>query len=230
MLDSIVEIMPLRIIILYLVAVCTLISCSKELDKDPYPDFSFPLLSNALEVKTYWDLDIYGKDTRYLITETIAPESIFNFYKNEFKPFGFTVNSEAAFPNIDSSEGEYFKDGNWLKPPASYVMGWQNKEETMVIKVSILYQSNGVSKIICFIHPFSNLTELYELEKTLEEKGQINEMYEIVNKYKKENGNFDIEKAKKEEPKSELFLSITKAIEKDAKKLKNNYLRFTSKN
>ena len=203
-------------------------TCTAEINEDPYPSFQFPLLKDAEDVKIYWDNDIFGKDTRYRIPSAISPETIFNFYRNEFSKIGFTANSKAVYTRLTNPENNYIKEGNWLDPPARYTMGWINSEGTMVIKVTISYSTNGEINVICFIHPFSDYTKLNELIKELEQQGKIKEFYRILGQYKKENGNFDLEEAIKKEPPSDLIDAIAKFFIEDYEQLKNSYLKFIS--
>jgi hypothetical protein len=208
-------------------ASCFAIACTNIQDNDPYPKFSLPLLSDPLEVKTYWEWDIYGKTTSYLIQKNKSPETIFNFYKKNFEQYSFWVNSKAVFPTIISKDAEYFADGEWQKPPAQYSMGWINKDQTMVVKVTIAYNKHQKTRVTCFLHPYSDISELIKFEKELQDQSQVIYMWEVIGKYKKENGNFDLEEARKKEPKSELLTSIIELVEKDTQLLRDNYLEYT---
>jgi hypothetical protein len=215
------------------ITLIVLFACSNEHSKkeDPYPKFTFPIISNSSKVTTNWENDIYGKSTSYFIQELRSPETIFNFYNNEFEKKGFKTNFTNSFPNLNfSQQQKYFQEGNWQAPPAIYAMAWKNQDNSMLIKVSLIYQKNETVQIICFIHPYSDQTEFLKFMQILNEEGNEEELSIILNKYRKKNGNFDLAKAKKEKTPNIILSKLIKIVENDTLQLRSNYLKYSAKN
>jgi hypothetical protein len=216
--------------LLFAISILCFISCSNEINRDPYPNFSFPIIDGAYDITTTWENDIFSKQTIYSISKSIEPDKIFEFYSSQLLSKTFESNVEAMFFTEPTEGKKYISDGNWLEPPAQYFMGWLNKDNTMVLKVTAFYKTAEQTQITCFLHPYSDQTDFVLFKEEMEKTGKIDEMIEFAQRFKKENGNFDVERAKMNVKNNVMLKRFIEIVENDTENLKANYSKYNENN
>ena len=209
------------------VLICSLLlfSCSSNDNKlNLYPNFPVPLFAGASEPSIDQEKEYFAQSTTYQIDKAVSPETIFDFYLEELTRLSFKQDNSPFY--IKTEDTEYIEQGKWETPPARYMKGWTNQDNTITIKTTLDYTLDNKVKVIFFMHPYSNPEPLMNFKTELERNGEIKEFNRILSKYGVPNEEFDFEKALKEEPNNKVLKSFVALINENAQELKSNYETF----
>lgn len=213
---------------LFILTCCTNAENTEAISgKDPFPEITLDVHPDGYDVKYF--LNKGTKEAFYRVDTKFPAKDIISFYEERFKeknltPYFDGVSGNARWEVIDPKSGERMPVDS---VPAHYVAVWVDKEKTRRYGLFLRYWYKAGGEIWketllvnLTVYKFFNLKtdfkELDNFEERLMEKGKMWDFYEMLDKYKDKKGQYDLNKALKENPKNkELkeYIKIYRIIE-----------------
>ena len=196
------------------------VSCSNA-EKDPYPEFTIPVVDKSYDVSINLDESIFGKSVSYYVVEKFPALNTIQFYESFLSKKGF-------------NELENYKYGgkNWLNsngvnaayPPARTFRAWLDSSENLMFKLTLTYANNKDElSVICFLHPHSKHHFFEKFDKWVSEMEKEQEVIVFLSNYRMPNAKVDLERALEENPNNELISRFAEAARKDKQDIAEAY-------
>lgn len=199
--------MKLNSLIIFL---CFIIISNVSLDKvtaepDPFPTIKIPVLPDAHQITEFRDNPKGTKSINYYIQVEYPADRVFIFYDSKFKELSWTASSDIKQKNWES-----FIDGTIKGNPKvrQRLVQWTNPELRAEAILALRYIKVGKKwgdnlHILCQIQPMIDKITIEQFIRKLQASREYAKFMELIDLYRKSNGEVDIERAIRENPGNE---------------------------
>jgi hypothetical protein len=191
------------------------IGCCSSLEVDPYPDIEIPVFAGARNLKIFRNKEKAINSVDYYISIDYPANQVLEFYTAKLERAGFKRKANAR------AGWECFVDGtiNEGVKIRQMIVIWNNDNRQIEAFLALIYQQTdnewkGILNVRFQFQPLSKSAAYDSLIKELQAAG--NETYnifmELLDRYRGEDGEIDIDKAIAENPKNRFLLKVKEII------------------
>jgi hypothetical protein len=183
---------------------------------DPYPNISIPVYSGAYEVHLFKDREKKVKSIDYYVRSNYPSHQLLEFYKNKLKKFGLKIKKE------EPPKWECFVDAAIKGSPKvrQLVAIWVNRKNRIEAILALRFKQtdkgwDNILNVKFQLQPLFDMTKLKDFIKELKSTGDkaYNDFMNLLDKYRGEDGEVDIDKAISQNKGNKNLLKYKKILE-----------------
>jgi hypothetical protein len=181
---------------------------------DPYPKIDIPIYADAFNKDVFIDYDKKIKSVNYRIRMEYPPKGVVSFYEVHLNRIGF-IQKEINEPKWESFIDDTLDGSPKIR---QLLTTWVNEDLHIEAFLALVYRKNGNKwsddlNVTCQLQPLVDVSNIEMFLKELKAAGDeiYTDFMKLLDSYKDENGQVDIERAVKEN-KGNIYLQRYKKI------------------
>lgn len=183
---------------------------------DPYPNITIPVYSGAYKVHLFKNRGKKVKTVNYYVRSNYPSYQLLEFYNNKLKKVGFKIKEE------ERPKWESFVDGTINGNPEvrQLIAIWENRENRIEALLALRFKQtdkgwDDTLNVKFQLQPLFDMTKLKDFIKELKSTGDeaYNNFMNLLDKYRGEDGEVDIDKAISENKSNTNLLKYKKILE-----------------